>query len=44
MEKKKIISESERKTIAYHECGHAIVSWFLEGGYPRKYNLLFLYL
>jgi AFG3 family protein len=34
LEKKKIISEEERKVIAYHESGHAVVSWFLEGGYP----------
>ena len=34
LEKKKIISPQERKTVAYHESGHAIVSWFLEGGYP----------
>lgn len=34
LEKKKTISESERKVIAFHESGHAIVSWFLEGGDP----------
>jgi AFG3 family protein len=34
LEKKKIISESERKIVAVHESGHAVVSWFLEGGHP----------
>lgn len=34
LEKKKIISEEERKIVAYHESGHAVVSWFLEGGSP----------
>lgn len=34
IEKKRIISEEERKVIAYHESGHATVSWFLEGGDP----------
>jgi len=34
LEKKKIISEEERRTVAVHESGHAVVSWFLEGGAP----------
>jgi AFG3 family protein len=34
LEKKSIISPEERKVIAYHESGHAVVSWFLEGGAP----------
>jgi AFG3 family protein len=34
LEKKRIISEEERKVVAYHESGHAVVSWFLEGGAP----------
>jgi AFG3 family protein len=34
LEKKRIVSETERKIIAVHESGHAIVSWFLEGGSP----------
>lgn len=34
MEKKKIVSETERKVVAVHESGHAVVSWFLEGGHP----------
>lgn len=32
--KHSIISKEERNTIAYHESGHAVVSWFLEGGDP----------
>lgn len=34
LEKKSILSKEERKVVAYHESGHAIVSWFLEGGDP----------
>jgi len=34
LEKKRIISEEERKIVAVHESGHAVVSWFLEGGFP----------
>ena len=34
LEKKRIISEEERKVVAYHESGHAVVSWFLAGGAP----------
>jgi cell division protease FtsH len=32
--KTKIISPVEKKTIAYHEAGHAIVSWLLEHASP----------
>ena len=32
--KTKIISMSEKKTIAYHEAGHATVSWLLEHASP----------
>jgi cell division protease FtsH len=32
--KTKIISPIEKKTIAYHEAGHAIVSWLLEHASP----------
>ncbi len=32
--KSKVISESEKKTIAYHEIGHASVSWLLEHASP----------
>jgi len=32
--KNKIISKEERKTIAYHEAGHATVSWLLEHANP----------
>ena len=34
LEKKGIVSEEEKKTVAIHESGHAVVSWFLEGGAP----------
>jgi AFG3 family protein len=34
LEKKRIISEEERRIVAFHESGHAIVSWFLQGGHP----------
>lgn len=34
LEKKRIVSKSERKTVAIHESGHGVVSWFLEGGLP----------
>ncbi len=32
--RKKIITPQERKTIAYHEAGHATVSWLLEHSQP----------
>lgn len=32
--KNKIISEEEKRTIAYHEAGHATVSWILENASP----------
>ena len=32
--KNKIISQEEKKTIAFHEAGHALVSWFLEFAAP----------
>ena len=32
--KNKIISHEEKKTIAYHEAGHAIISWLLEHANP----------
>ena len=32
--KSKIISPGEKKTIAYHEAGHATVSWMLEFASP----------
>jgi AFG3 family protein len=32
--KNKIISKEEKKTIAYHEAGHATVSWLLEHASP----------
>lgn len=32
--KSKIIAPSEKKTIAYHEAGHATTSWLLEHAFP----------
>ncbi|KAH7426546.1 hypothetical protein KP509_10G005500 [Ceratopteris richardii] len=29
-----VISKSERRTVAYHEAGHAVVAWFLEHAEP----------
>lgn len=29
-----VISVEERKTVAYHEAGHAVVAWFLEHAEP----------
>ena len=35
LEKKNmVISKEERKTVAYHEAGHAVVGWFLEYAEP----------
>ena len=34
IEKKNILTEKDRKVIAVHESGHAVVSWFLEFGTP----------
>eukprot|EP00249_Psilotum_nudum_P017470 c26339_g1_i1 orf=641-3187(-) len=32
--KNKVISREERKTVAYHEAGHAVAGWFLEHAEP----------
>lgn len=32
--KNKVISKEERRTVAYHESGHAVVGWFLEHAEP----------
>ncbi len=32
--KSKIISPEEKKIIAYHEAGHAVIGWFLEFAHP----------
>jgi AFG3 family protein len=34
LETKKLISPREKKTVAYHEAGHAVVGWFLENSNP----------
>ena len=33
-EKKSLMTPEERKIVAYHESGHAVVSWFVEGASP----------
>ncbi|XP_078483374.1 mitochondrial inner membrane m-AAA protease component AFG3L2 [Ciona intestinalis] len=32
--KSQVLQPNEKKTVAYHEAGHAVVSWFLEHGDP----------
>ncbi|CAM6029858.1 unnamed protein product [Sphagnum balticum] len=32
--KKRVISKEERRTVAYHEAGHAVTGWFLEHAEP----------
>ncbi|KAI3830284.1 hypothetical protein L1987_04422 [Smallanthus sonchifolius] len=32
--KNKVVSKLERRTVAYHESGHAVVGWFLEHAEP----------
>ncbi|XP_024367323.1 ATP-dependent zinc metalloprotease FTSH 8, mitochondrial isoform X2 [Physcomitrium patens] len=32
--KKRVISKEERRTVAYHEAGHAVSGWFLEHAEP----------
>lgn len=34
IEKKLVMTKEERKTVAYHEAGHAIAGWFLEHANP----------
>lgn len=34
IEKKSIMTPAERKTVAYHESGHAVTGWFLEHANP----------
>lgn len=34
LEKKSIMTAQERKTVAYHEAGHAVAGWFLENSNP----------
>lgn len=29
-----VVSKSERRTVAYHESGHAVAGWFLEHAEP----------
>jgi len=34
IEKNLVMSPSEKKTVAYHEAGHAVAGWFLEHANP----------
>jgi AFG3 family protein len=34
LETRRLLSEKERRIVAYHECGHAVVGWFLEYSQP----------
>lgn len=34
LEKKTVMSQQERETVAYHESGHAVAGWFLENSNP----------
>lgn len=34
IEKKVVMTAEERKTVAYHEAGHAVAGWFLENANP----------
>lgn len=34
MSVKQVISQLERRTVAYHESGHAVAGWFLEHAEP----------
>lgn len=34
LETRKLISPKEKRTVAYHEAGHAVVGWFLENSNP----------
>ena len=34
LESKKVLTPKEKKTVAYHEAGHAILGWFLEHANP----------
>ena len=34
IERKSIMSEEERKRVAYHEAGHAVAGWMLEHSDP----------
>ncbi len=34
LEKKTVITEEEKRTVAYHEAGHAVAGWFLKHSNP----------
>lgn len=44
LEKKtQVLQPEEKRTIAYHEAGHAVAGWFLEHAYPLLKVSLFCY-
>ena len=34
LEQSTALSETEKRKVAYHESGHAVAAWFLEGASP----------
>lgn len=34
LEQSTVLSDIEKKKVAYHESGHAVTAWFLEGASP----------
>jgi AFG3 family protein len=38
--KSKVLSPEEKKIVAYHEAGHALVSWFLDGAPLMKVSII----
>jgi len=34
LEKSRQLTKDEKQTVAYHEAGHAVAGWFLEGADP----------
>jgi AFG3 family protein len=34
LETRKLVNPKEKKTVAYHEAGHAVIGWFLENSNP----------
>lgn len=34
LETRKLVSPKEKKTVAFHEAGHAVIGWFLENSNP----------
>jgi AFG3 family protein len=40
--KSRVLSPEEKKTVAYHEAGHAVVGWFLQHADPLLYLVVLL--